>query len=79
LPDGTSVILDMAGHQVVSLSTTSVYIVDQVRDGVDDIDALAKRIATHYDVDEATARDDATAFVDELSATLSSAATHPDT
>jgi hypothetical protein len=71
LPDGTSVILDIAGQQVVSLSKTGAYIVAQVRDGADDFDDLAKRVAIRYEVDEDTARTDARQFVAELIQALS--------
>jgi hypothetical protein len=79
LPDGTSVILDIAGHQVVSLSRTGTYIVGLIRAGVQTVDEIAERIAARYEVDNDTAKKDAADFIDTLTATLTSAATHRDT
>jgi hypothetical protein len=73
LPDGTMVILDIPGHQVVSLSQTATYIVSLLREGVRDQEELVARIAARYEIDEATAHADAGKFIQELIQTLADA------
>jgi hypothetical protein len=70
LPDGTSVILDISGHQVLSLSKTGTFVVQEIRNGATSIDELAGRLAARYEVDATTARSDSERFVEDLSKAL---------
>ena len=70
LPDGSSVLLDISGHRVLTLSDTGTYLMQQLRDGTATVDMLAKRLTQEFDVDDDTARRDTQEFVDALSAAL---------
>lgn len=71
LPDGTAVILDIDQHQVLSVSPVGAFVIDEIRNGVESMDALALRIATEFEVDGDRAVGDASAFVGEVVKALS--------
>lgn len=70
LPDGTSIILDISGHQVLSLSQTGTFVAQEIRNGATSVDDLADRLTAHYEVDAETARRDSLKFVEDLSKAL---------
>ncbi|MBK1631366.1 hypothetical protein CKO31_11565 [Thiohalocapsa halophila] len=72
LPDGTAVILDIDQHQVLSVSPVGAFVIDEIRNGVESMDALTTRIVTEFDVDADRAARDAAAFVAEVVTALSS-------
>jgi hypothetical protein len=74
LPDGSAVILDVAGHQVLSLSKTGVVLVEQMRSGAGRIDDLAAALVQRFDVEMDEARRDTLEFVETLARAVSKAA-----
>lgn len=73
LPDGTGVLLDIQGHQVLSLSRTAVYLVREIRSGVGTVDELASRLSERFDVSTEIAENDIDAFSSQLLQALTSA------
>ncbi|MEN1726862.1 MAG: PqqD family protein [Pseudomonadota bacterium] len=70
MDDGSAVLLDAEGEALFSLNKTARFVVEQVRDGAETLDELAKRLAEAFEVDLVQAREDAQSFIDELTATL---------
>lgn len=70
LPDGTSVMLDISGHRVMSISETGTELIRSLRHGAKDVDDLATALTERFDVDVQTARADAAAFIRRLAAVL---------
>jgi hypothetical protein len=66
LPDGSGVILDMSGHQVVSLSKTGAVLVKELQSGTHGIDDLAAALVRRFDVEPDEARRDTVKFLDSL-------------
>jgi hypothetical protein len=70
LPDDSGVLLDIDGHQVLSLSKSAVVLVLQIQSGIDDLDELARALESRFDVALPRARADVDEFVGELSRIL---------
>jgi len=70
LPDGSGVMLDFDGHQVLSLSKTGVSLVQQILSGVHSVDALARGLEERFDVSFEQAREDTAAFLEQLTRSL---------
>jgi hypothetical protein len=70
LPDGSGVLLDIEGRQVLSLSKTGVFLVHELRAGATTLDELSARLTTVYQVDPDTAREDTIAFLARLGEAL---------
>ncbi len=66
LADHSGVLLDIDSLRVYSLNETGMCLVEALREGVDDHDALVQRIIEEFEVDRATAAADVDAFVEEL-------------
>jgi hypothetical protein len=64
--DNSGVILDVDSLQVLSLNETGLFLVEALRNGVDDRCGLVKRLVEEYEIDESTAKADVDSFVDEL-------------
>jgi hypothetical protein len=66
LPDGTGVVLDIDGRQILTLNATGMYLVEQLRSGADSTGELAERLASAFEVEAEVAQAD----VEEFAATL---------
>jgi hypothetical protein len=64
--DNSGVILNVDSLQVLSLNETGLFLVEALRNGVDDRCGLVKRLVEEYEIDESTAKADVDSFVDEL-------------
>ncbi|MDS4058562.1 MAG: PqqD family protein [Candidatus Contendobacter sp.] len=61
------VLLDIAGHQVLTLNEVGMYLVNLIRqDDVGAAERLTQRLVAEFQVDEATARADVDQFLSEL-------------
>jgi hypothetical protein len=76
LPDGSSVILDIDRHQVLSASEVGTFVLDAIRDGADSLEEVTRRIVCEFDVDAERARQDAAAFIAELVQVLTASGPH---
>lgn len=52
LADGTGVLLDLSGHQVLTLNPTGVVLVEKISEGVVVADDLAVSLAVAFSVDD---------------------------
>jgi hypothetical protein len=70
LPDGSGVLLDIDGNQVLSLSKTGLFLVHELKGGTTRVDELCERLTEAYRVDPDTARKDTVAFLSKLGEAL---------
>ena len=70
LADETGVILHLDSLQVLTLNETGMFLVERIGEGLSTSDQLIAALTDDFEVDEATARADVNAFVDELDAML---------
>lgn len=68
LADGTGVLLDVQGHQVLSLNHSASYLVQRILDGEDKPQALEQQFAARFGLSTAQAAQDIAAFLDNLQA-----------
>ena len=66
LVDGSGVLLDVEGLQVLSLNETGMFLLDAIQRGVHEEEALAEALTREFEVDTGTARRDVRAFLAEL-------------
>lgn len=71
LADRTGVLLDLEGQQVLTLNSTGCAVVSAITDGANNIEDLAQRLTATFDVDETTARQDVSDYLEELSKLVS--------
>lgn len=71
MADGTAVLLDLDGHQVLSLNTTGALIVRELYAGAANAHDLAAHVMKAFDIDQATAERDVAEFLTQLRALLS--------
>jgi len=72
LADGTSVLLDLSGHQVLSLNKTGTLLTQLVMSENSSEEELAKELAARYGVSEEQAFEDCAEFLAKLSAAVGS-------
>jgi hypothetical protein len=70
LPDGSAVLLDVAGHRVLTLSPTGNYLTSLVRSGATTLGECVDQLIATYDVERAIAEADVSAFMRELERAL---------
>ncbi|MBL0311131.1 MAG: PqqD family protein [Holophagaceae bacterium] len=70
LADGTGVILDIEGEQVLTLNETSEFIVSALLGGVVDSTELISRLVSEFEVEAPQAEADVTAFLATLETQL---------
>jgi hypothetical protein len=70
LDDGSGVLLDLDGEQLLTLNSSALHLVCSVESGAADIDALATALTERFEVDEERAWADAAGFVEGLAAAL---------
>jgi hypothetical protein len=74
LSDGTGVLLDLNGMQVLTLNETGSFVVSRLLEGAVSLESLAAAVATVFQIDEGAARRDVSGFLERLTVTTSSAA-----
>jgi hypothetical protein len=72
LADGTGVILDIEGEQVLTLNETSEFLVAAMLGGVVDQAELVARLVTEFEVETPQAKADVTAFLATLETQMTS-------
>lgn len=70
LEDGSGVVLDVEGEQMLTANATGIAIVQAISDGDRDAAAIARRLAEKFQVTEARAGEDVTAFVTQVAGGL---------
>lgn len=71
LDDGTGVVVDIAGEQLLTLNATGVVLMQVLESGTVSEQALASALTARYEVDHDRALTDSRAFVERVSTTLS--------
>lgn len=66
MADGTAVLLDLDGHQVLSLNTTGSQIVRDLYAGATSYQELTNGLMAAFDIDETTAQLDTDDFLFQL-------------
>ena len=56
LADGTGILLDLSGMQVLSLNVSATYVVEAIRQGERSMEGLARLVARAFEVPEDAAR-----------------------
>jgi Coenzyme PQQ synthesis protein D (PqqD) len=67
LEDGSGVLLDIEGHQVLSLNEAGMFLVSVLRDGTASTQALVQRLMEQFEVDNALAVNDVEGFLADFS------------
>lgn len=70
LSDGTGVLLDMEGLEVLSLNATAMFVVDRLAVSEEDFDAIARGLAVRFRVGADEAACDVERFLKELTKAL---------
>lgn len=70
LTDGTGVLLDVSGCQVLTLNETGLVLVEALQEGLVSETELMARLQAGFEVDEQLALSDIRAFVEELNGLL---------
>ena len=70
LADGTSVLLDISGHQVLSLNATGTLLVHHLLEAGTNGDALVDKLTDEFHIDREQANADVSEFLSNLSKTL---------
>ena len=66
LADGSGVLLDVSGHQVLSLNHSASYLMEMILAGEEDMEVLQQRFATEFDLPASVAEQDIAAFLATL-------------
>ncbi|MFO7763078.1 MAG: PqqD family protein [Wenzhouxiangellaceae bacterium] len=66
LDDGSGVLLDVDGEQLISLNRTGIRLVQYLDEGAATLDAVRDRLAEEFEIDSDRAERDARAFFAEL-------------
>lgn len=67
LSDGTSVLLDIEGNQVLSFNQTGAYIIDCLYNDMDSIEDISSALSSEFDISPDEAKRDIQDFISELS------------
>jgi hypothetical protein len=70
LRDGTGVLVNLSGMEVLTFNETGMFLCQRVAGGAPDVEALASALVEEFEVDRATAMASATAFLQELASAL---------
>ncbi len=66
LDDGSGVLLDVEGEQLLTLNCSALALIEALRDGARSEHDLATSLTRRFDVSAGRAREDAKAFVDNM-------------
>lgn len=70
LDDGSGVLLDIDGEQLLTLNATAMYLVQSIEDGQLDVAGLRERMCERFEVEADRAENDVRAFVIEVAGAL---------
>lgn len=70
LDDGSGVLLDVEGEQLLTLNRTGMRLVQAIEDGAEAVEALRDVLLAEFEVDAERAEADARAFVGEVAGAL---------
>ena len=70
MDDGTAVVLDIEGEQLMTLNATALCLVGWISDGESSVRDLSGRLVEKYQVEQPRAQEDVTGFVDKLCSAL---------
>lgn len=70
LVDGSGVILDVSGHQVLTLNEAGMVLVESLQHGVDDQQQLVDKLSEVFEVEPEQANRDVAAFLALLAGSL---------
>ncbi len=70
LDDGSGVLLDLDGEQLLTLNHSAMQLVQNIESGALDLTALATALTERFEVDPERARRDAAAFIERLAGAL---------
>lgn len=70
LGDGTAVLLDGDGEELMTLNEAGRRLIDWIDDGAETLPELVDRMMEFYEVERDVAHDDAKGFVEEVAETL---------
>tara|TARA_Y100001933_G_scaffold173198_1_gene171494 strand:+ start:898 stop:1176 length:279 start_codon:yes stop_codon:yes gene_type:complete len=70
LDDGSGVLLDIDGEQLLTLNRTGMRLVQAIDEGAAGVDALRDMLLAEFEVEAARAEVDARAFVEEVAEAL---------
>ena len=70
LDDGSGVLLDIDGEQLLTLNRTGMRLVQAIDEGAASVDALRDMLLTEFEVEAERAEADARAFVEEVAEAL---------
>ena len=71
LADGSGILLDVEGMRVMSLNASGMVVLEAVADGARDVDTLARKLTSEFEVELETARRDVEELLAELGRTVS--------
>ncbi|MGK7295934.1 MAG: PqqD family protein [Candidatus Wenzhouxiangella sp. M2_3B_020] len=70
LDDGSGVLLDIEGEQLLTLNATGMRLVQAIEAGADDVEALRDMLCEEFEVEPERAEADARTFVREVAEAL---------
>lgn len=70
LDDGSGVVLDVDGEQMLTANATGVLIIQSIAEGRRSLNLIAEQVSERFDVEPERARSDAAAFVSKVAAGL---------
>lgn len=70
LDDGSGVLLDLDGEQLLTLNHSAMHLIQTLQSGGCDLEALTLALTERFAVDADPARADAEVFIEQLSAAL---------
>ncbi|MDT8408241.1 MAG: PqqD family protein [Wenzhouxiangellaceae bacterium] len=70
LDDGSGVLLDVEGEQMLTLNRTGMRLVQAIDEGAESLQVLASVMTGQFEVSSEQAENDARAFIDEIAAAL---------
>lgn len=70
LDDGSGVLLDVDGEQLLTLNRTGMRLVQAIDEGTSSVEGLREMLLTEFEVEPERAETDARAFVEEIAGAL---------
>lgn len=70
MADGTGVLLDLRNESLLTFNDTGAFMFGRIKEG-DSEEAIVAQVITTYQVNESTAQEDVSHFIEQLTQTLS--------
>ncbi len=70
LDDGSGVVLDVDGEQLLTMNVTGLHIMTAIDEGAESIDEVTVAITRHFEVGPEQARGDGKAFIEKVAGVL---------